>query len=104
MRQAIYKLGGHTFGLSRIRYGIHSEETIDFMADLHYDGKVIAKVSNDGHGAATDYYPYPGVDMDVFRKVAEDVRRFVWIECKDGTKFYHNLGTIADECLYNSLR
>lgn len=103
MRQAIFKLGGHTFGLSRIRYGIHSEETVDFMADLHYDGRVIACVSNDGHGGATDYYPYPGVDIALYRSVAEEVRKHVWIECLDGRKLYHNLGTIADECLYNSM-
>ena len=98
-KQATIKLGDHTFGLSAIREGIHSEETIDFIARLTCDGKVLATVSNDGDGSATDYYPYNGVDMDYYRRICEEVGKHVWITCHDGTKFYHNLGTVADEIL-----
>lgn len=101
MRQAIFKVGGHTFGLSRVRFGIHSEETIDFMADLFCDGKPIACVSNDGHGGATSCYPHPDADMEYYRAIRDEVGKYVWLVCRDGTTFFHDLGTVADECLYN---
>lgn len=97
--QLTLKLGDHTFGLSDFREGIHSEETIDFMARLTCDGESIATVSNNGHGGSTDYYPYPGVDMQRYWTICEEVSGHVWLTCQDGTEIHHNLGTIADEIL-----
>ena len=36
-----FNLVGHKFTLKNIQYGIHSEETPDFMADLYCDGKFL---------------------------------------------------------------
>lgn len=101
MKQAIYTLCGHTFGLSAIREGI---KVFDFTARLTCDGNVLASVTNDGKGGLTSFSPYPGVDMDLYGKLLEEVRKEVWLTDEDGTKYYHDFGTIAIECYLGVLK
>lgn len=91
------KLAGHTFTLKNIHYGLHSEETVDFMADLYCDGKLIAYVENDGHGGATSANWHG--DRELARTVELEVRKITWLTCQDGTEIPYTLGTIADEVL-----
>jgi hypothetical protein len=92
------KLAGHTFTLKHIQYGIHSEETVDYMADLYCDGKLIASVENDGHGGcSTAHWNYKNIEFA--REVELAVRKEVWLTCQDGTQIYYTLGEVADEVL-----
>ena len=93
-----FKLAGHTFTLKHIQYGIHSEETVDFMADLYCDGKLIAFVENDGHGGSTNAQWNPD-HIDFAREMELAVRKEVWLTCQDGTQIYYTLGEVADEVL-----
>jgi hypothetical protein len=92
------KLAGHTFTLKHIQYGIHSEETVDYMADLYCDGKLIAYVENDGHGGCSTAH-WNHDNLDFAREVELAVRKEVWITCQDGTQIYYTLGEVADEVL-----
>jgi hypothetical protein len=92
------KLAGHTFTLKHIQHGIHSEETVDYMADLYCDGKLIASVENDGHGGcSTAHWNYKNIEFA--REVELAVRKEVWLTCQDGTQIYYTLGEVADEVL-----
>ena len=93
-----FKLAGHTFTLKHIQYGIHSEETVDFMADLYCDGKLIAFVENDGHGGSTNAQWNPD-HIDFAREMELAVRKEVWLTCQDGHQIYYTLGEVADEVL-----
>lgn len=93
-----FKLAGHTFTLKNIRYGIHSEETPDYMATLYCDGKPIALVENDGHGGSTTAHWNPD-HIDFAREVEMAVRKEVWLTCHDGHQIYYTLGEVADEVL-----
>ena len=93
------KLAGHTFALAKVRFGIHSEETCDFIADLICDNITIGRVSNEGHGGATDFYAYSDRVAEATAAL-DDVRKEIWLTCADGTVLYHDLGTVADEVLY----
>ena len=92
------KLAGHTFTLKHIQYGIHSEETVDYMADLYCDGKLIASVENDGHGGCSTAH-WNHKNLDFAREVELAVRKEVWLTCQDGTQIYYTLGEVADEVL-----
>lgn len=92
------KLAGHTFTLKHIQYGIHSEETVDYMADLYCDGKLIAYVENDGHGGCSTAH-WNHDNLDFVREVELAVRKEVWLTCQDGTQIYYTLGEVADEVL-----
>ena len=92
------KLAGHTFTLKHIQYGIHSEETVDYMADLYCDGKLIAYVENDGHGGCSTAH-WNHDNLDFAREVELAVRKEVWLTCQDGTQIYYTLGEVADEVL-----
>mgnify|MGYP006967378765 CR=1 FL=1 len=92
------KLAGHTFTLKHIQYGIHSEETVDYMADLYCDGKLIASVENDGHGGCSTAR-WNHKNLDFAREVELAVRKEVWLTCQDGTQIYYTLGEVADEVL-----
>ena len=92
------KLAGHTFALKHIQYGIHSEETVDYMADLYCDGKLIASVENDGHGGCSTAH-WNHKNLDFAREVELAVRKEVWLTCQDGTQIYYTLGEVADEVL-----
>lgn len=85
------KLAGHTFTLRHIQYGIHSEETIDFYADLFCDGQFLCSCENDGHGGSTFTHCRPET-RDRYLKVLEEVGKVVWLTCKTGDIIYHNLG------------
>jgi len=91
-----FKLAGYTFTLKKVRYGIHSEETVDFMAELYCDGRRIATVENDGHGGAT-FARYDSENFAFAKEVEAAVGEEVWLTCYDGTKMYYDLGTVADE-------
>lgn len=91
-----YKLAGLTFTLKKIRHGIHSEETPDYMADLYCGKDLIAHVSNDGHGGCTFAHWNPE-KRELAKQIEERVRKEVWITCDNGDKIYHDLGTVADE-------
>lgn len=93
-----FKLAGYTFTLKNIRYGIHSEETPDFMANLYCNGKLIAFVENDGHGGSTNARWNPD-HIDFAREVEMAVRKEVWLTCQDGHQIYYTLGEVADEVL-----
>ena len=93
-----YYIAGHEFTLKNIRYGIHSEETIDFIADLYCDGTLLANVSNEGHGGCTFYY-ITAEDRQWGEAIASVVSKEIWLTCRTGDVIYHNLGTIADELL-----
>ena len=93
-----FKLAGYTFTLKNIRYGIHSEETPDFMANLYCNGKLIAFVENDGHGGSTNAQWNPD-HIDFAREVEMAVRKEVWLTCQDGHQIYYTLGEVADEVL-----
>ena len=98
MKKNTISLAGHDFTLKHIQYGIHSEETVDFIADLFCDGKFLCSCENDGHGGMTFTHCTPET-RDEYFKVLDEVGKAVWITCDNGTKLYHNLGTIADELL-----
>lgn len=93
------KMAGHEFDLAYVRFGIHSEETCDYMAVLVCDGQYIGEVENDGHGGATFFRAFNEF-VEVAREVEAEVRKVVWLVCKDGTKIFHDFGTVADEILY----
>ena len=93
-----FKLAGRTFTLKNVRFGIHSEETADFTANLYCDGKRIAFVSNNGQGGATNVY-YAPENRDSAREAEEAVRKEIWLTCNNGTVINHSLSTVADECL-----
>lgn len=94
-----FTLAGMTFRLKNVRYGIHSEETPDYMADLYCGKDLIARVSNDGHGGSTRAH-WNSDKMELAMEINEKVRKEVWFTCEDGTKLYYSLGTVADEILY----
>ena len=98
MNKNTFTIAGHSFTLKHIQYGIHSEETVDFIAELFCDGKFLCDCENDGHGGATFTWCRPE-SKDKYFQVLEEVGKEVWITCNDGTKLYHNLGTVADELL-----
>lgn len=92
-----FKLAGHTFTLKNIKTcDFMSEETVCFEANLYCDGKLLARVSNDGHGGQTNDY-ITAKDREWALKVEADVRKEVWLVCQTGDIIYHNLGTVADE-------
>lgn len=91
-------LAGYKFTLKNIQYGIHSEETVDYMADLYCNGKLIAYVENDGHGGCT-MARWNHDNLELVRQVEQDVRKVVWLTCKDGTELYYTLGQVADDIL-----
>lgn len=93
-----FTLAGHEFTLKNIQYGLHSEETVDFMADLYCDGKFLCSCENDGHGGATFTHCTPET-REQYYKVLDEVGKEVWITCMTGDILYHNLGTVADEVL-----
>ena len=93
-----FKLAGYTFTLKNIRYGIHSEETVDYMANLYCNGKLIAFVENDGHGGCSTARWNPD-HIDFAREVEMAVRKEVWLTCQDGHQVYYTLGEVADEVL-----
>ena len=91
-------LAGYKFTLKNIQYGIHSEETVDYMADLYCNGKLIATVENDGHGGCS-MARWNHDNLELVRQVEQDVRKVVWLTCKDGTELYYTLGQVADDIL-----
>ena len=96
-------IGGHTFTLKHIKYGIHSEETTDYMAELFCDGKRIAFVENDGHGGQAVAH-WDRENIDFAREMEMAVRKEVWLTCEDGTKIYYNLGQLADELEFKTAK
>ena len=91
----------HTFHLENIKYGIHSEETCDFMADLFCDGKLIGTVENDGHGGSTRFELRPDIiksaqTTEHIHKIAAKLRKVTWLRCKDGTRIPFDFGHVAD--------
>lgn len=99
MKKRFKYIGGHMFALRDVEFGIHSEETCDYIATLVCDGTPIGRVSNDGHGGATSFYAFDKKTADIARQVRDDVSEVVWLTCMDGTKIYYDLGTAADEVL-----
>ena len=93
-----FTLAGMTFSLKKVRYGIHSDETPDYMADLYCGKDLIAHVSNDGHGGCTFAHWNPD-KVELAKQIEARVRKEVWITCENGSKIYHDLGTVADEIL-----
>ena len=91
-------LAGYKFTLKNIQYGIHSEETVDYMADLYCNGKLIATVENDGHGGCS-MARWNHDNLELVRQVEQDIRKVVWLTCKDGTELYYTLGQVADDIL-----
>lgn len=91
-------LAGYKFTLKHIQYGIHSDETVDYMADLYCNGKLIATVENDGHGGCS-MARWNHENLELVRQVEQDVRKVVWLTCKDGTELYYTLGQVADDIL-----
>ena len=93
-----FNLVGHKFTLKNIQYGIHSEETPDFMADLYCDGKFLCYCENDGHGGATFTHCTPET-RDRYFEIMEEVAKKIWLTCRTGDVIYYSLGTVADEIL-----
>lgn len=93
------KIAGHTFTLTSVRFGLHTDETCDYQAALVCDGIPIGVVSNTGQGGATDFAAFRE-HYDFTLGVLDEVRKEVWITCKDGTVLYHDFGTVADDVLY----
>ena len=98
MGKNTFTLAGYKFTLKNIQYGIHSEETVDFMANLFCDGKLLAEVSNDGHGGSTFAW-ITAEDHEWGARVASDISKEIWLKCQTGDIIYHDLGTVADETL-----
>ena len=94
-----FTLAGHVFHLENVRYGIHSEETCDYTADLYADGKYLGKASNFGEGGDTDIMPSRKTDFDLLKTVEKDISKEVWLVSKNGHKFHYTLGVIADKIL-----
>ena len=76
-------------GLRKVKvYDELSEETICLTAELYADGKMVAKVKNDGRGGCTDVYFTEGWNGDVAKQIvrlAKDnpiVYKFDWGEYK----------------------
>lgn len=44
--------------LKKIKIGVHSEETLDFIADVWINGKCVGTAENRGHGGNTNWQPY----------------------------------------------
>ena len=93
-----FTLAGLSFTLKKVRYGIHSDETVDYTADLYCGKELIARVSNDGQGGMTRA-DLNVKNIDFARKVEETVRKEVRFTCQDGTKIHYYLGDVADEAL-----
>lgn len=98
MKKNTFSLAGHKFTLKNIQYGIHSDETVDYMAELYCDGKRLCSCENDGRGGSTFTRRYPETSDEYF-KVLEDVGKEVWLHCLTGDVIYYNLGIVADEVL-----
>ena len=95
-----FKLAGHTFTLKNVKTcDFMSEETVCYEANLYCDGKLLARVYNEGHGGPTNSN-ITAKDPDWARKVEADVHKEVWITCQTGDIIYHDLGTVADEVQY----
>ena len=93
-------LAGHLFYLMNVSYGIHSEETTDFTADLFCDGKKIGYVENEGHGGPTSFYAsLPWEKTNELLVVKNEIEKLPWLKCTNGTIFRQNFGVIADHLL-----
>lgn len=95
MKKNTFCLSGHKFNLKNIQYGIHTEETVDFIADLYCDGKFLCTCENDGHGGATFTHCIPET-RDKYFEVLEEVGKEIWLTCLTGDIICYDLGTIAD--------
>lgn len=89
---------GHTFSLKDVQFGIHSEETCDFVADLYADGMFIGQAANHGHGGMTLVNGFPG-EKTFSEKVRKDVEAQTRYVCNNGTKVHWYLGDVADMIL-----
>lgn len=97
-KETTFTFAGHTFSLKDIQFGIHSEETCDYIADLYADGKYIGQASNDGHGGMTFMNGFPE-DRTFSEKVREDVEAQTRWVFDDGRKVHWYLGDVADQIL-----
>jgi len=95
-----FTLAGHVFHLENVCYGVHSEETCDYTADLYADGKCLGKASNFGEGGDTDILPSRKTDFALLKTVEKDISKEVWLVSKNGYKFHYTLGVIADKILH----
>lgn len=96
--ETTFTFAGHTFSLKDVQFGIHSEETCDYIADLYADGKYIGQASNDGHGGMTFMNGFPE-DRTFSEKVRQDVEAQTRFVCDDGTRVHWYLGDVADQVL-----
>lgn len=76
-------------GLRKVKvYDELSEETICFTAELYADGKMVAKVKNDGRGGSTDVYFTEGWNSDIAKQIVQIAKKnpivykFDWGEYK----------------------
>lgn len=98
-KETTFALAGHTFSLKDVQYGIHSEETCDYIADIYADDKHIGEASNDGHGGMTFVRGCPQENIKFAEQVRKDVEAQTRFVCNDGTKIHWYLGNVADMIL-----
>ena len=93
---------GMDFALKNVRLGIHSDETIDFIADLYYNGQLVGLASNNGCGGATDIIPAKGgMSFQEIKNLESLVGVYPFFVFENGHCMYWSLGDIADEIIHN---
>ena len=73
--------------LKSLRFNSHfSRETHCFKATVHFDGKAVMKVENDGNGGAHNFYPVHGQSKESFRTMLDKTKDAAYESLDDSVR------------------
>lgn len=55
--------------LKKLKFGLHSQETIDFVAEVYVNGKHIATAENQGYGGPTSTYKEKNISYEEYQSI-----------------------------------